>query len=146
MDGFVFDFQTDLSKPKMKPRDPRRVLLGSTLERAKNQEVLQTVKGSMTTPSVIAVNTMAQSKAEVAAPDSFLVERKLVSSTSKDDASEPVGNDPSQDIDSNPNNSRGEDDLSIGKSGGISSKVPGNKVASDSDLNGSVSLTEAPNP
>ena len=128
----------------MKPRDPRRVLLGSTVERSNNQEILLPVKGNITSPSVMTINPMTHSKAEVAAIDSLVAEGKLISSPNKDETSPLLeGSDPSQDIDLTINGSRVEDVSSVGKPIGVASKVSASNVASNLDLNGSVS-TAAP--
>ena len=125
----------------MKPRDPRRVLLGSTVERSNNQEISLPVKGNIITPSVMTINPMTHSKAEVSAIDSFVAEGKLISSPKKDETSPLLeGNAPSQDIDSIMNGSRVEDVSCISKPIGIASKVSASNVASNLDLNGSVSL------
>lgn len=143
----------DSSKPRMKPRDPRRVLLGSTLEKSKNlDQVLAKGNSTVAATGPGASSLAAQTNVEAVAttsptPSTHNPTEKLIgvanmavnawtSSATKNETSPAIeGNSLPQDTDSSGSNSRPEDLIRVSKAVGISTKVLVNDPTSKLDLN-----------
>ena len=107
----------------MKPRDPRRLLLGSSLGKFKSKEELP-VRDNVASLPVMESNGIPQSKGEGATKMGSTADRKSVSYPNRTDISPALV----EEKDLNIINNKPEDLLRVSKPIDIATKVPVNKV------------------